>query len=814
MKKKIFFLVLVSFLLASLHGNSQQCIGASNVKHGKGLFYYLDYVADDQIIAVGTYFTSTQGYFEMDGDTLYPNPGDLVTAYAVVMDTNFNLIRMFNVIGLNDLGGAFNNTRIWDMTVDDHKNIYVVGAHSQDTLTAGNDTIIGEDYLECFIAGVDSMGNHVLLKSFGSRSWSSYVYEDVINAVACDHAGNIYVTGNFGGNYMIINNDTVNNPAIVGVNGKPQIFTAALTPSGQTIWLRQCGAAQYDDLPLGIEVDSLGSVVISGSTEASNVDFIFGTHGYHYKLSPGSFQGFVARYGPGGVEQWIYPIESYTGTGPDVSGYDVATDNSGNTYAMGYFDGYAVFNHDTIRPLYGYTTSFLIKLDSTGNRNWLKTGRIDTFYPFPGKLAFKEDHLFITGQTYTNQLWFDQLAVCCSNDVYFAMYDTTGTLLWLKSGQTSGSSNLYSTSIAIGRDGRGYAAGQASNGQVTFEPSSFNAMSIGEYYIIRFGDLTSNGLAINIQNNTGTDTVVCGGYIALQGIVTPSNLGSTAKYYWSADHDTMTFTFPSATLNATPKVNSTYIVTASAGGCVASDTISLFVKQMPFTAGLDTAICFGTSIPLTATTYAGAHYHWVPATGITNDTTQNPILTGVNSSQYIAEMNSGGCISRDTFNIFVNALPLADFTFYANYLAVDFVDVSLASINNLWDFGDGNSASQVTAIQHIYANTGTYTVCLYVGNDCGYDTLCKTFTVTNVGLNEAVVNAGIAITEDAIHYNIASVNEIKEIEVNSISGALQMKVKPKLMNYCIEKNTLANGMYLVKIETTSGTISKKMQVIR
>lgn len=801
-------------MLSSFHGQSQQCIGASNLKHGKGIFYYLDYVEGDQIIAVGTYFTSTQGYFAMDGDTLFPNPGDLVTAYAVVMDTNFNMIRMFNVIGLNDLGGAFNNTRIWDMTVDDNKNIYVVGAHSQDTLTAGNDTIIGEDYLECFIAGVDSMGNHILLKSFGSRSWTSYVYEDAINAVTTDHAGNIYVTGNFGGNYMIINNDTVNNPAIVGVNGKPQIFTAALTPTGQTIWLRQCGAAQYDDLPLGIEVDSLGSVVISGSTEASNADFIFGTHGYHYKLSPGSFQGFVARYGPGGVEQWLYPIESYTGTGPDVSGYDVATDEAGNTYAMGYFDGYAVFNQDTIRPLYGYTTSFLIKLDAAGNRTWLKTGRIDTFYPFPGKLAFKDDHLFITGQTFTNQLWFDQLAVCCSNDVYFAMYDTTGTLLWLKSGQTAGSANLYSTSVAIGRDGRGYAAGQASNGQVTFEPNTFNALSSGEYYIIRFGDLPSNGLAINIQNNTGTDTVVCGGYIALQGIVTPSNLSSTAKYYWYADHDTMTFTFPAATLNATPKVNNTYIVTAYAGGCVASDTINLYVKQLPFTAGLDTTICIGTSIPLTATTYAGAHYHWIPSLGLSNDTIQNPVLTGISSSQYIAEMNSAGCVSRDTFDIFVNALPLVFFGYTANNLAVDFTDYSVASLNNSWDFGDGSTATQAISIQHVYANTGTYNVCLYIQNDCGGDTLCQTITVTNVGIGEEDAANGINVVEDVQTFNINAVYKIEDVEVVSISGATQMKCSPEQFTCRIDKTNFSAGIYLVRITSEGGVVCKRMQVIR
>jgi PKD repeat protein len=384
----------------------------------------------------------------------------------------------------------------------------------------------------------------------------------------------------------------------------------------------------------------------------------------------------------------------------------------------------------------------------------------------------------------------------------------------LKSGQTAGSANLYSTSVAIGRDGRGYAAGQASNGQVTFEPNTFNALSSGEYYIIRFGDLPSNGLAINIQNNTGTDTVVCGGYIALQGVVTPSNLASTAKYYWYADNDTMTFTFPAATLNATPKVNSTYIVTAYAGGCVASDTISLYVQPLPFTAGLDTTICFGTSIPLTATTYASAHYHWVPALGLDNDTIQNPVLTGISSSQYIAEMNAGGCVSRDTFDIFVNALPLADFNYIANFLSVDFVDVSTGALSNTWDFGDGNTAVQLQSVQHVYTNTGTYTACLYIENDCGTDTICKTFTITNVGINEAENSNDVFISEDALNYNISSTSKLKGVEVVAISGAIQLKSSPEQFGYTIQKSSLATGIYLVRITTERGIVNKKLQVVR
>ena len=98
--RKYLLLIAILFLQVSL-SSAQTCIGTTGIKHGRGLFSFLSYTNDHRIIAGGTYATATQPFFAMDGDTLFPNPGDVLTAFAAILDTNFNLIRMFNVVGFN-----------------------------------------------------------------------------------------------------------------------------------------------------------------------------------------------------------------------------------------------------------------------------------------------------------------------------------------------------------------------------------------------------------------------------------------------------------------------------------------------------------------------------------------------------------------------------------------------------------------------------------------------------------------------------------------------------------------------------------------
>lgn len=66
-------------------------------------------------------------------------------------------------------------------------------------------------------------------------------------------------------------------------------------------------------------------------------------------------------------------------------------------------------------------------------------------------------------------------------------------------------------------------------------------------------------------------------------------------------------------------------------------------------------------------------------------------------------------------------------------LKMIFQDFSSGNINQWdWDFGDGSTGSG-PIIDHIYADTGTYQVCLYISGPVCQDTLCKTIDVNSPG---------------------------------------------------------------------------------
>lgn len=73
--------------------------------------------------------------------------------------------------------------------------------------------------------------------------------------------------------------------------------------------------------------------------------------------------------------------------------------------------------------------------------------------------------------------------------------------------------------------------------------------------------------------------------------------------------------------------------------------------------------------------------------------------------------------------------PLAGFSAAISQLMVAFSDTSGGTVQTWdWDFGDGNTAS-VQHSQHLYAQPGTYPVCLITSNSCGMDSVCDTLTV-------------------------------------------------------------------------------------
>lgn len=91
--------------------------------------------------------------------------------------------------------------------------------------------------------------------------------------------------------------------------------------------------------------------------------------------------------------------------------------------------------------------------------------------------------------------------------------------------------------------------------------------------------------------------------------------------------------------------------------------------------------------------------------------------------------------SSDTM-ISIGTGPTSAWTNSGSFLVATFTDQSTSNgaTTYLWDFGDGNT-STLQNPTHVYATSGTYTVCLAVTDGCGTDNSCQSVTVSTACVN-------------------------------------------------------------------------------
>jgi gliding motility-associated-like protein len=182
--------------------------------------------------------------------------------------------------------------------------------------------------------------------------------------------------------------------------------------------------------------------------------------------------------------------------------------------------------------------------------------------------------------------------------------------------------------------------------------------SVATTYVVTgisaYGCIGYDSVTVNIHSlplvNAGPDTAICqGGSVAL-------GASGAVSYSWS----------PASGLSCTncanpvasPAATTTYIVTGtSAYGCIGQDTVIVTVHPLPVVnAGLDTAICIGGTVNLSAS--GAASYVWSPATGLSCTNCANPTASPTATTSYIVTGTSAyGCIGNDTIKVTVHPLP-------------------------------------------------------------------------------------------------------------------------------------------------------------
>ncbi len=165
-----------------------------------------------------------------------------------------------------------------------------------------------------------------------------------------------------------------------------------------------------------------------------------------------------------------------------------------------------------------------------------------------------------------------------------------------------------------------------------------------------------------------------------------------------------------------------------------------------------------------------------------------------------------GCSSYDTILVQLNdTLPESNFDYSTNQNTVQFADSSINASSLIWQFGDGtlDTVSNGDVI-HVYADTGTYNVCLYATNDCGSVQYCEEITITQVGVEERIAN-DIQLFPNPTTDIIQIEGRFQNVFVFSLLG-------DKLSSYSkgevIDISNLPIGIYILRIDDIERKIVK------
>ena len=168
--------------------------------------------------------------------------------------------------------------------------------------------------------------------------------------------------------------------------------------------------------------------------------------------------------------------------------------------------------------------------------------------------------------------------------------------------------------------------------------------------------------------------------------------------------------------------------------------------------------------------------------------------------------------------------PVADFTANVTDImegeSVVFSDMSANEPTQwAWTFEGGtplNSTEQNPEI--VYSTPGTYDVLLIVSNDEGSNTILKQDFITVhslTGLNENLETRVRVYPNPTKNFvNIESPVVMNSVTLMNILGEQVYRINANSKNVRLQTSDLIEGIYFIQMETGSGIISKKIQVIK
>jgi len=361
--------------------------------------------------------------------------------------------------------GSTNTDRGRGVAIGSDGAVYVIGHFRQ---TADFDPDAGT--VEATSAGADDIFVLKLDGADGSLDWVQTFgapAQDYGLGIAVDNADNVYMTGFFSGTVDFDPAPGPGNQEIL-TSAAEDIFVSSLTSEGAFRWARRVDGPGGDNAE-SIAVDDAGNVYVTGFFRESGTNFNPGGD----PATPPHDSGtdiFLMKYNAAGNFQWVRAMGS---SGSDV-GHAVTTDNGGNVYVAGAFQGSVDFDPGTGQTILtnedGSEDGFVAAFRPNGDFLWANQAKgtgedeaTDVAVDGSGRVYVSG---FFNGPVELGNVTLNSAAGV--DNVFAAIYSTSGG--FLSADRIGGDEEDTGPSITADSSNGVYVTG-AFSGQANFDPN-------------------------------------------------------------------------------------------------------------------------------------------------------------------------------------------------------------------------------------------------------------------------------------------------------------------------------------------------------
>lgn len=230
-------------------------------------------------------------------------------------------------------------------------------------------------------------------------------------------------------------------------------------------------------------------------------------------------------------------------------------------------------------------------------------------------------------------------------------------------------------------------------------------------------------------------------------------------------------------------------------------------------------VCIGDTVSYSVTIPQNHHICWETNATVINETTNSITVVWESSVSatlsYIQYSEVDAASQRTNSTIQLLEKPDASFDYTSNEGTFNFTPEELGNTNYIWDFGDGNSASNFSPV-HTYQNAGVYEVSLTVvgSNGCS-KTQTETIDLSTLAVQNAVFNDLKVFpnpTEDQI--TIDGMNKHFTIKVVTLNGKEVINNKNNFGTTVLDLQRIEKGTYFLHIKNASSSDVKVLRIVK